>query len=294
MKKRFNAELAAAKESKRLLEFDFKKHFKRVLGLYAIGLLYILTEKKLNSNNIGILVREAYLIFRHIDDVLDGDLEISQNPKDYVLMLKEIVVGANDSKKPASTSFPQGIELMLTHSIQELEKRSLPTDNIKKLYELAIDAMLFDYQRINSKSFMSSKDLDNYYYETFAHVLNLMFVGLESRLRISPANLQDLALAQGHIYSIRDLEKDWNTGIYNIPMEVLKDAGIVRPVSFKAIKSSPVIQRWIESELKIYKTKVLKLKEEIAKSGEKFTIITTNFSLLDHMLKTIAKLEGKE
>lgn len=289
MQNRISAEIAVAKEVKRILEFDFQKHWKRVFGLYAVGLLHLLAEKKPDFS-VGLITREGYLIFRHIDDVLDGDFP-TQNPGKYVRALRDLITGG---KNQTIHEIPENIVKMMQHSLASLKKRATPHDSVESLFLTAIDAMLFDYDRIhNQKRFLSQEELNNYYFNTFAPVLNLMLIGFKSKLRVTPQFLQFLALAQGHIYSIRDLEKDWKSGIYNIPTEILDKAHISGPITYEKLIQNPHIISWIEEEITQFAYPVKELQKTIQESSEAFTFKAINFSLLEHMLKTLEELQQK-
>lgn len=279
-------EITVASEALRILKFNPEKHWKRVLGLYLIGWIYIFKEKK-RSASLGLLTRSTYLIFRHIDDVLDKDL-IVENPKEYVQKLRLIV---SSRTQPFNK-----VAKMLEFSLELLEKKAQSAktgEDVQQLFINAIDAMLFDYERQENRTILSQDELHEYYYQTFTPVLNLMFLGFESKLRVSKETIfSHLAYCQGRIYSIRDLEKDWNVGIINIPLEVLDAANITSTDSFANVVNNPKVKQWIKNEIKVNFQAVIELKQALELSGEKFTIQAVNFSLVDHMLKTLIKLKN--
>lgn len=272
------AEITAANEMFRLLKRNPEKYIKRALGLLTVGLLYLYSERKIS--NVGTLSRVTYTFFRYIDDLLDGDLEVEGNPLAVVYRIKSDIHHNRPQQHP--------IAKIANHSLKSLNKLAHNDENPNELFTQAIDAMVYDYTRRENRTALTASELDSYYYNTFSHALNIMLIGFRSNLRVTRDNtLSNLAYCQGHIYSIRDLEDDWEAGIINIPIEILKQANLSSHSTYKAIIESPIIQRWMKNETATYKKKVIALQNELKNSGEKFTYQAINFSLFKHMLKTL-------
>jgi phytoene/squalene synthetase len=270
-------------ETKRLLERNWRKYWKRIFGLYTISFVHFIIEKKFDPQ-IGQLSRESYLLLRYIDDVLDGDLPIVGNPKQHIEDIKSQING----EKPSENR----IAILAIDSIKKLEKRALENENPRELFIKIIDAMIFDFDRRQERGVLTNEDLIKYYYDTFAPILNLMFIGFGSSIRVTSENFADLAYCQGHIYSIRDLEDDWKVGIINIPKEILNSAGLTPDNNYQEVVNSNVIRNWIKKEVKSSRNRVNTLKTRIQESGETFTIFATNIALINHMIKALDKLEN--
>lgn len=292
---RFTAEKHAATESVRLLSRDLKKYWKRVLGLYVSGVLHLIIEKE-NDLDIGIITRETYLIFRHIDDLLDGDIPDQfdshgrqTNPIPTVRRIQNEIVNTRDASYK-----PHHISEMARHSLQLLETKTKPDESAQDLFTQAIDMMIFDYRRRQGSrselTALTRHELAEYYFAAFQPVINLMFIGVDSNLRVTRQRLTNLALCQGHIYSLRDLEDDWNNKIINIPKEELDKAGLTPRNTYQELIQNRHILTWIRSEIRSQRIKVRKLKIEIRKSREKFTIKLVDIALLDHMLSVLDEL----
>lgn len=280
---RIQAEVLAAKEARRLLERDLNKYHRRIIGLYGSGLVHFLSEKKFS--NFGTLTRETYLFFRHIDDALDGDIELEGNPIAYVRRIQsDIKHDRQEIVDPAK---------MARYSLSVLEPLAQEGDDPQQLFLDAIDAMIFDYRRRQSREVLTEEQIDEYYFNTFAPVLNLMFIGLNSELRVTQESLADLALSQGRIYSIRDLEDDWKNGIINVPKEVLDKAELTAENSYEELVSNQVVRAWISLEIYIQKEKVNAVRSEIEDSNEDFTLKAIDFALITHMLNTLENLNLK-
>jgi phytoene/squalene synthetase len=273
------------REAKRLLERDLKKYWKRVLGLYSIGLMNLILEKEYKKD-LGQITRLSYFFFRHIDDVLDGDFQIDENPKLYVHRIQTQIKTSEPNNNP--------IVNMGRHSLKLINNLSTPADQPEELFDLSIQTMLDDYDRSQTRTALNSEELDQYYYNTFAPILNLMFIGFQSKLRVSQDSLADLALCQGHIYTLRDLKDDWENGIINIPSEILIAQNISTNDSYQKVFTNQAVQQWIASEIHDQKIKVLQLQAELEQAGEKFTLFAVNFSLLKHMLKALNALSFSE
>lgn len=267
----------------RLLKRDPEKYWKRILGLYITGILYFVTEKKFS--NIGSLTRETYLFFRYIDDLLDGDIEVAGNPLAIINRIKTDI--AQNRQLDAHP-----VAQMARHSLTKLNKLAKKGENPQQLFVQAIEAMVFDYHRRENRTTLTTAQLDDYYFNTFSHALNIMLIGFKSDLRVTKDTiLSNLALCQGHIYSIRDLKDDWEIGIINIPKEILERAQLSSKDSYTTVIQNPEIQKWIANEISEYKKRVVQLQNYLKQSGEKFTYQAINFALLKHMLKAIEEIQ---
>lgn len=280
---RFQAELLAAREAKRLLDRDQPKYLRRIIGLYGSGFLHFLSEKEFS--NVGTLTRETYLFFRHIDDALDGDIEIEGSPIAYVRRIQSDI--KHDREEISD------LAKMARYSLSVLEPVAKEDEDPEQHFIDAIDAMIYDYRRRQSREVLTGEQIDQYYFNTFAPVLNLMFIGIKSDLRVTQEQLRNLAICQGRVYSLRDLESDWENGIINIPKEVLDKTGLSTEDSIEEIKMHKEVRNWIALEIFQQKERVEAVRTEIENSGESFTLKALDFALITHMLKAIDKLEVK-
>src|SRR3989344_5351580 len=106
-------EFVAAKEAAILLKRDFNKYKRGVAGLYLLSTYGIET---------GSTFRSAYYFVRHVDDVLDGDRQVSSDPLAYVQDLRFQVETGNFASGPT-------IATLAKDAIGHLEKRKKCPDD---------------------------------------------------------------------------------------------------------------------------------------------------------------------
>lgn len=262
-----NVEKLVAKEAIGLLRRKPSK-FNHVLGTYLVSFF---------DCEIGRAGRAAYFFVRHIDDLLDGDRKLKNGKTlDYVTSLRSQIEAG------VYTGEPEIIELV-AHSLPVLEKKAQPPDSPRQDFLDVIDAMVFDHQRAKKRRVLTAEQLKIYYQQTFFPVINLMLIGLGSKFRA--CDIPELSFCQGRVYTIRDLQSDWNAGIINIPEEILNGAGLTAHSSYKDVIQSPV-QTWFQAELMDCERELLSLKSKLDASDEKLTKKMCG-GLINPMLKFI-------
>ena len=251
-----SVELRSGLETARLLKQDPGKYLSRVKGLYLLSLA---------DCELGKVARASYFSLKSIDDALDGDRFDIDNPLRYALDVRSQVV---------SGEFVEGswTSELAEYSIRGLERRAKSGDNPRNDFLASIDTMIFDYERSQDRRILSAEELDNYYLQTFTPVLNLMFIGLESRLRA--VDVPELAYTQGRVYSVRDIVDDWSRGTINIPVEVLSAASLSSTSTLQEVQSSPVIIEWFSEQLFQSKKDIEGLDRKLNALGEWITIKT--------------------
>lgn len=263
-----NVEFLCARESARLLRRDPKKYYTLISALYLGSLINFKTAR---------LIRTGYLFVRHMDDVLDGDSRLDGHAPDYVDSIKHQIESCS------FTSSPKIVDLA-EYFLRELEGRARQGDNPRQDLLDTIDAIVFDYQRARDRRVLSLSELETYYRDAFFPPVNLLLVGLGSRLRAR--DVPELSYGQGRVYSVRDLETDWERGVINIPMEVL-DQSHLSPVSqVESIKGSHVVRSWFSHELSRSKEELLRLRQELKEASE---IIP--YMLCNGVLKAIDRIQ---
>lgn len=203
--------------------------------------------------------RAAYFFCRHIDDVLDGDRKITQDPEDYTRSILHSM--------EYETKGPEIMELyrFAIGPITEMAKES--DDPKANFIKVIRDAMLFDYHRSKSKRVLTEDQLERYYEDTFVPVMDIAFIIAQSNQRSS--DIPEIISTQGHIYSIRDLRRDLDQGIVNIPKNVLTEAGFTRAPSFEQVVSNPSLASWRSSEVERYQSELRIAKEKISDSASR-------------------------
>lgn len=193
-------ERLAATESARLLIHEPRKYAGLVAGLYLLSL---------KDCDVGNVTRASYLFVRHIDDLLDESKQ-SDEKLPYVLTLRNEIVSNTFTKNPK-------ISTLVQYSLDILERKARPEDNPRQDFVSVIDAMVFDYNRAGERRVLSKQELENYYHDTFFPVVNIALIGLGSQFRA--IDIPELSYGQGRVFTVRDLEEDWQRGVINIPKE---------------------------------------------------------------------------
>lgn len=247
-----------AREAFRLIRKEPPRHVSLVLGLYALSC----KEKEL-----GKVARSSYFFFRHMDDLLDGDMKYKENPLSYALGIREQIESGNFTGKPSVVDLAK-------YSISTLESRGNKEDNPRQDFLTSIDSIIFDYERSQQRRILNKSELDEYYWKTFSPVVNILLIGLKSKLRAK--DIPALSMTQGRLYTIRDLETDWTRGTINIPQEVVDLASLSSEASFREVKQNPIIQKWFREEALECKNELLELQNLLKNNGEGLTSAICN------------------
>lgn len=219
-----------AREAIRLAKKDPPSNITLVLGLYALSC---------KDKERGKVARSSYYFMRHMDDLLDGDLKADGNPLSLALDIRQQI--DSESYKDWSP-----LSQVARYSIDTLRARSNEGDDPKADFLQAVDSMIFDYGRSKERRVLTRSELDEYYRHTFSPVVNILLVGLKSKLRTQ--DVPAMSITQGRLYTLRDLAVDWPRGTINIPQEVLEEAGLRADSSLSDVNSNDVIRTWANTE----------------------------------------------
>lgn len=205
--------------------------------------------------------RASYFFCRNIDDVLDGDRRVDTDPESYV----ENILGTMDTENGG----PEIVELYrfaIKHLVDMAKEGEDPSKHFKRVIN---DAMLFDYQRSQTRRVLTEDELNQYYDDTFAPVMDLALMIAGSSQR--SADLPESVLTQGHIYTIRDLGDDLANGIINIPAEELAKSEIdpSRQFGKKEVLADAHLARWIGKEIATYQAQLAQWKQKLTDDGAK-------------------------
>ncbi len=241
-------ERIAWQEGNLLLDRDRAKYTKMVRGSRLITFLPEATFGK------ATLYRASYYFIRHIDDVLDGDRNVGQDPLEYVRNLRTQI------ESDEFTGIPP-ISKLAEYSLKVLERNKKVDDNPRQDYLDAMDQMIIDHERAKTRQAFTMEQLEDYYYLAFKPVVNAMLIGFEAPFRAE--DVKALCYCQGRLYSIKDLDKDWERGIINIPIEFLNAAGLTVNSDIKDVKSSRLLREWFGSQLKASKEDLTDLRKKL-------------------------------
>ncbi|MDP3758835.1 MAG: hypothetical protein Q8Q86_03880, partial [Candidatus Daviesbacteria bacterium] len=99
-------EFVVVKEAIALLKRAPSKYVRNVVGMYLLST---------KGSEMGSVFRSGYYFVRHVDDVLDGDRQVSSDPLDYVQDLRSQV---------ETGCFKNGIGIatLAKHAVNHLER----------------------------------------------------------------------------------------------------------------------------------------------------------------------------
>lgn len=203
--------------------------------------------------------RASYFFCRNIDDVLDGDRRVDIDPESYV----QNILGTMD----AEDGGPEIVELYrfaIKHLVDMAKEGEDPAQHFKRVIN---DAMLFDYQRSQTRRVLTEDELSRYYDDTFAPVMDLALMIAGSSQRST--DLPEAIATQGHIYTIRDLGDDLAKGIINIPAEELakSEIDLNRKFGKKEVLADAHLSRWIKNEVATYQAQLAQWKQNLTDDG---------------------------
>jgi len=205
----------------------------------AIGLWFAIF--KLNFE-IGDPFRSTYYFFRQIDDVLDGDRQVAQEPITYAnMVINALTKDEFDDKK-----YP--ILKAAKTSVDYLEKVKKSDDKPKELMVQLIEAMMTDNLRMRTGLVLPQEKLYEEYSKQFYPMHNLQLICVGSNVRFNN-KFDKFPLLQARIQSLSDLEKDWNKNLKNIPLEVWEKSRIdPHGLNYEEIIQLSIVRYWMFKE----------------------------------------------
>jgi membrane-associated phospholipid phosphatase len=171
------------------------------------------------------LLRAAYCLAQHVDDVLDGDRKVKADPEAYV----QAVLGVLRGLAPAPDSTVEQLAAFVAAQAGDEERREL-IDLFRVLLE--------DRRRMDARRPWGAAELAEHHRRTFFYSFDLTFRFAGAGLRA--VDVPELIDALSWVSPIRDLEKDFQKGLLNVPREVLETAG--------GRLDSPAVREWLRSE----------------------------------------------
>ena len=220
-----------------LLEFRqfIRRHFRYFLTFLAI---YRSSFRSWSETRI---VRAAYCLVQHVDDVLDGDRSVGEAPEEYVgKLLREI--RENDYCPNSSLS------CLAEYVVSGLRTYQTDTDDpVGDLLRL-FQVLLFDRRRVKERLLLTSEALSDHHQKTFHYSLNLTLIVAKVRLRAEDA--QELIGVLSWCSPMRDLEEDLAKGLVNIPKSVLEQAREqgADSLDYAKLIATPAMRGWIREE----------------------------------------------
>ncbi len=177
-------------------------------------------------------LRHGFCALQLIDDLLDGDRKCEREPKNFV------------TEALASNKCDSELEELVwafRHQIKDLPE----CEEIHKLFDDVVAAMIFDRDRVVSRLQLDSEQLRRQHHRTFSASLDLVLACMQSKLRVKdvPAILDVFAWCS----MFRDLEEDLAKGLVNIPIEVFEGKWPAAVPTVNWAKDERV-QKWLMEE----------------------------------------------
>ncbi len=222
---------------------------------HLIAKLYL---ESLRNPQPAQVFRAAYFFCRHIDDVLDGDRTVTSDPIDYV----HDILHSMKNRDQGSQQGPQIVQLY-RFAISHIKEMAHEHDDPESYFTRVIrNAMLFDYERAKERKVLTREAIEQYYDNTFTPVMNIALIISGSYQRSE--DIPEMMTTQGHIYTIRDMKRDLEQGIINVPQEELERAGLNNnSLSYDLMRRNAVLSYWMNSEVGKYKEELRVAREKI-------------------------------
>lgn len=176
--------------------------------------LYLYSFKSLKYAHF---LRIGFAVLQHLDDVLDGDRKVGEDPLQYV---KRLVKREPTSKTTKSQHLR--MQRLMSYFYDILVWCSSPIHHTNEDFTLLLDSLILDYDRRANRLVFPAAKLHAHHYQTFFHSVNLCLAMSGSSK--TAKDEEELVLAFIWCSPIRDIEADYEIGLINIPEEVVLTA----------------------------------------------------------------------
>ena len=190
------------------------------------------------------LLRAAWCLAQHVDDVLDGDRQVAGDPQEYVAALLRGMKGGGEGPPEA---------ILAAYVWQGLDS-SGRTDLLALL-----DLLVEDRRRMDARQAWTAGALAAHHRKTFALSLDLTLRLDGAQLRAADA--PELVAALAWCSPVRDLEEDLEKGLINIPAEVLEQTR--RGLSPREMLAEPAVRAWLADEHQRGSTAIVELARKL-------------------------------
>jgi hypothetical protein len=187
------------------------------------------------------VLRASYCLAQHVDDVLDGDRRLKNvDPEAYVLGAIRQIRG----EEPWGDSVAGQLARFVTGDMGRFEAAGIdPRGELVALFE----TLLEDRRRMVARRPLAAEALAEQHRRTFFYSLDLTLILAGSTLRAE--DVPDLIAALSWCSPTRDLEKDLETGLINLPAEVLARVGWNGdPRTLKLTLDTAPVRDWLRGE----------------------------------------------
>jgi hypothetical protein len=185
-------------------------------------------------------MRAAYCLAQHLDDILDGDRHIDDNPTAYVAgLVRQIETNDYDLDHPMA-----GIAQYVFTQAAAIQQSG---DDFRADFLGLIKVLQTDNYRRCCRHLLSADDLLELHRQTFYYAINLALILAQADFRADA--LPGLVDAFSWCSPVRDLAQDLSRGLINIPREVVEATGRqADQLTDAALLTTPAVQTWLDAE----------------------------------------------
>jgi hypothetical protein len=184
------------------------------------------------------LLRAAWCLAQHVDDVLDGDRKVPTGgkPDAYIeALIRQMTGEAPRGEAPA--------EVLAAFVWDGMDGE----DGGQRSALLALFALLrADRRRMDERAVWNAAALAEHHRQTFVHSLDLCFALDGAALRA--ADVPELVAGLAWCSPVRDLQEDLERGLINIPSEVLERTPGGAASSPDELLGDPAVHAWLDGE----------------------------------------------
>lgn len=191
----------------------------------------------------------AYMLGRATDDMADGNLDSKtfgyENFPAYIKTAKSQIRNGSAEVKRDFT-----LDYLLKYTLENLERDQKPGDNVRRDWDLFLDAMLVEYDRRDKHKILTKAELETIDNNSFSYAHNIMLISLRSKTRFK--DIEEIAQLQGKIFALADLKPELFQSICKIPRDVLEKAHIDGKALMKdpnLLDGNEEIKKWMKKEL---------------------------------------------
>lgn len=271
-----------------------------IKGLRQYGLFFfsMLVHSAVDPKGATI-IKSAYLWFRHVDDVADGDKPLPArylSKEDFLQSKYQIL---NNLIYPDGTDLYGEREDLLALDYFQKARRMGITLGAESL--AILETIMFDEERARLRRVPTRNELNDYFEK-----LDFACIGGALKTAQEPHGakaLNSLSWAVRTMFNLRDLPKDLRDGIINIPQEDLDEYGIDLTLctgqTLEELLRQENLARWYREQLRAGKDYLVHGREEVkslklklkTRAACKFLFINpseSNFTRIDRLLQTAA------
>jgi hypothetical protein len=184
-------------------------------------------------------MRVAFCLAQRIDDILDGDRPVPEQP---------LIAAARIRTQVATGNFAVNREGVLAHAVAwELDARAGADESPRQDFLALIDTLCRDRERIDARRVLDGLALEKHLSETFTRSLDLHLLLAGSRIR--SRDVAPVIPCFTRCSALRDLDEDLAHGLVNIPCKLLAACNVAGlPSGSMQLRNHAMFCAWVRRE----------------------------------------------